>query len=178
MKLGKTIVGEREKTISESERFENRKKNEHRKKLRVAIFIAIVGLILLTAGAVIYNLIKVRENAENLNVISNDTYKPTVEIVDEGGTNYITEKMKSYVGKIERDFKDLGYTVTKAIVPSGKTREIDIYLDGRSEYYKCNLDRGTAETAEDAEIMIRYLITHNVTATYVDVRVAEKAFYK
>ena len=44
MKIGKTIVSSREKAVSESERFEQRKKQEKKKKFSIAIYF--VGLIL------------------------------------------------------------------------------------------------------------------------------------
>ena len=55
---------------------------------------------------------------------------------------------------------------------------MDIYLEGRDEYYKCNLDRGTAETVEDIVRMIGYLKKQGVMAGYVDVRLEGRAYYK
>ena len=79
---------------------------------------------------------------------------------------------------MEKDAKDVGMRVTKAIIPAGKAREVDIYLEGRDEYYKCNLDRGTAETVEDIVRMIGYLKKQGVMAGYVDVRLEGRAYYK
>ena len=90
----------------------------------------------------------------------------------------MTERIKEYVGRVERDFRDAGYTATKAIVPAGKMREVDIYVEGHPEYYKMNLDRGTAVSVEDAVRMIEYLAKGGINASYVDVRIAGKAYYK
>ena len=106
------------------------------------------------------------------------TYTPTVEIIDEEGTGYITDKIKTAVGMLEEDFQEYGYKVSKAIVPSGMTREIDVYLDGMDTYFKIHVDRNTSESAEDAVRMINYLDKKDIKAQYVDVRIAGRAYYK
>jgi len=177
MRIGKTIKGEREKAISESERMMSRKKEEKRKKFSIAIFFVILALIIvITIGIIVTGLYK-HKKAETTPT-ETVKYTPTVEIVDEGGTGYVTDKIKEFVGMAEADFKDYGYKVIKAIVPAGKTREVDIYLEGRTEFYKCQIDRSAAETAEDATRMIKYLDERGKTASYVDVRIAGRAYYK
>ena len=177
MRIGKTIGGEREKAVSESERLESRRKAEKRKKFSVAIFFVVLLLIIVVVAGIIITALHERKKNE-VAPTTEITYAPSVEIVDEGNTGYITDRIKNYVGMIESDFKDLGYTVVKAIVPTGKIREVDIYLDGRSEFFKCHLDRSTSETAEDATRMIRYLDGNNKTASYVDLRLSGRAYYK
>lgn len=177
MKIGKTIGGEREKAISESERMLSRKKEEKRKKFSVIIFFVILLFIAVLATGIIITALHERKKAETAPA-SNKKYVPTVEIVDESGTGYVTDKIKDFVGMLESDFKDLGYSVSRAIVPVGKTREIDVYLEGRNEYYKCQIDRNTAETAEDAIRMAKYLDSNNKTASYVDIRISGRAYYK
>lgn len=177
MKIGKTISAEREKTISESERMSLRKKEEKRKKTSVVIFFLMLILITVFILGMVMNAVSERKK-NDIPVVEEKEYKPTIEIIDESGVGYITDKIKTYVGKLEIDFKDLGYSLVKAIIPSGKTREIDVYVNDREEFYKCHLDRGTAETAEDAIRMIKYLDEKEIKPVYVDVRIAGRAYYK
>lgn len=177
MKIGRTIGAEREKAESESERIAIREKEQRRKKTSGIIFFAVLLLLIVLTVGVIMNVVQSKKKDE-LPEFDMKKYTPTVQIIDESGSNYVTDKMKNYVGMIEQDFYDLGMAVEKAIIPVDKTREVDIYIAGRDEYYKCNLDRPTAETAEDAERMFRYLNEKEIKATYVDVRIPGRAYYK
>lgn len=172
--VGRTIAGRVEKAESDSERLAARKKVKSRK-----LFGAIVGVVI-ALGLVIFVLIQMHNFLMPVEVIevTEMKYEPTVEIVDESSSGYVTERMREYVGRLERDLGDLRHKVVRAVVPSGKTREIDIYLEGRDEYYKCNMDRGTAVTAEDIEVMVRYLAEHDLHPGYVDVRTEGKAYYR
>ncbi len=176
IKRGRTIVAERERTESESERRKMRQKETMRKRMTAATFVvAVLAVIVLVVaiGRFIWNKMRPKEEAEI------QTYTPTVEIIDERGDGYAekSEKVRSYIGLIEQDFQDAGYKVAKVVLPGDKLREIDVYLDSRGEYYKCQLDRGTAETVEDAVRMIRYLDKNGITPIYVDVRIEGKAYY-
>ena len=175
MRRGQTIVAERERSVSDSERMSLRKKAKQKKIMSGVILI--VGL----AGAVVLAVIifiNIYGNLKEPETLSEEVFTPTVAIEDESGSGLVTSRMKEYVGMLENDFKDSGYKVARAVVPSGKTREIDIYLDGRNEFYKTNIDRGAGVTVEDVVRMIRYLDKNGVGPSYVDVRVAGKAYYK
>ena len=177
MKIGKTIVSEREKAVSESERFKQRRKEEKRKRLSVAIFF----VTLLLVGVVIYGVVMKAIQDHKKDVLPEQftkVYRPTVDIIDEDGSGYVTDKIKTKVGMLEEDFQDLGYKVIKVIVPSGMTREIDVYLAGEEPYFKIHIDRNTAESAEDAVRMLNYLEENEKKASYVDVRIAGRAYYK
>ena len=179
MKINKTIASKREEVILESTRIKEEKRRKRKKVMRfVGLSTALaLGTAGLTLGAV--SLIN-RDGAKKAEV------KPTVvnltssvEIVDESGNkNLITDKIKQYVALLEKDLKDLGVKMTKVVLPMDKTRQLDVYLEGRIEYYKCLIDRLPAESAEDIERMQRYLITNNLTPTYVDVRIESRAYYK
>ena len=177
MKIGKTIVSEREKAVSESERLENRKKVEKKKKLSIGIFFAGLLLIVVVIAGIVINFANERKKNDIPENISKK-YVPTVQIIDEDGSGYVTDKIKTAVGMLEGDFQDLGYRVVKAIVPTGTTREVDIYLDGMDTYFKIHVDRSTSESAEDAVRMIKYLDNEDEKAAYVDVRIAGRAYYK
>ena len=177
MKIGKTIVSSREKAVSESERMTQRKKEEKRKKMSVAIFFAVLLLIIVVIAGFVINAMNERRKNE-LPDSYTKVYKPTVEIIDEDGSGYITDKIKIAVGMLEEDFGEYGYKVTKAIVPTGTTREVDVYLENVKPYFKIHVDRNTAESAEDAVRMIEYLKKEDKKADYVDVRIAGRAYYK
>lgn len=175
LKRGRTIVAERERTETESERQQLWEKERSRKRLTVAIFVTVLVLVGLAVVFVMRQVVNVTtQNGET----EGPKYAPTVNIVDESGSGYVTERMKEYVGMLEADLRDLGVKMTRAVVPAGKTREVDVYLEGRDEYYKCNLDRGTGVTAEDVVRMREYLVANGLTPGYVDVRVEGKAYYK
>lgn len=174
LKLGRTIVAERDKQETASERLLARKKAKNKKTMSILITIGVLLILFIFAAMTVREWLRPKEYTE----VVVEKYEPTVEILDEDSSNYITERMKEYIGRVERDFKDAGYTVTKAIIPAGKMREVDIYVEGRNEYYKMNLDRGTAMSVEDAVRMIEYLAKGGINASYVDVRIAGKAYYK
>ena len=176
MKLGQTIAAERERTESESERRKMREKEVLRKRMTAATFImAVVAVILLVIMVVQFIWGRHKEVA----VEPARKYEPTVEIIDERNDGYAekSERVREFVGMIEEDFRDAGFSVAKVVLPADKLREVDVYLEGRGEYYKCQLDRGTAEAVEDAVRMIRYLDENGVSARYVDVRIEGKAYY-
>ena len=177
MKIGKTIASNREKAVSESERLAQRKKEERRKKMSVVIFFAALLLVIVVAAGLIMNMLNERKRNELPDSLSK-TYTPTVEVIDEDGTGYVTDRIKSVVGMLEEDFSELKYKVKKAVVPTKTTREIDVYLEGVKPYFKIHLDRNTAESAEDAVRMIEYLKKENIEPSYVDVRIAGRAYYK
>ena len=179
MRINKTIASKREEVILESTRIKEEKRRKRKKVMRfVGLSTALaLGTAGLTLGAV--SLIN-RGGAKKAEV------KPTVinltssvEIVDESGNkNLITDKIKQYVALLEKDLKDLGVKMTKVVLPMDKTRQLDVYIEGRNEYYKCLIDRSPAESAEDIERMQRYLIANNLSPIYADVRIESRAYYK
>ena len=116
------------------------------------------------------------------------TYQPTIEIIDEdgatisatgGSADHITSVTKAYIGQAEQDFRDLGYIPVKAVLPTGSIRQVNFYLSGYPGYIKLYTDRPTAESVEDADRLIHYLKTQNITNfEYIDVRLPEKAYWK
>lgn len=177
MKVGRTISEKRERVVTDSERMAMREKEKRRKKTSAIFFF--VGLIVAVVSIfAVVNGIAEQRKRDEIKPAEEKTYTPSVAIENDDGSKYATDRMKTYVGKIEQDFSELGYKVVRVVVPAGKTRELDIYLNGRTEYYKCYLDRDTAETAEDAVRMIKYLDSNNIKPGYVDVRIAGRAYYK
>lgn len=170
--VGRTIAQEWERQESESERLAARKKNKTRKWVTVSTYLLGLVIVSFLIGMMVSEWVSPTEIA-----VETEKAQPTVSIIDESGAG-VTNRMKEYVGQIEGDFKDIGYNVTRAVIPAGKTREIDIYLNGRDYYIKMSIDRGTAVSAEDSDRMIRYLDEREIQPEYVDVRVEGKGYYR
>ena len=163
MKLGQTIVAERERVQSESERMQMRKVQRRKRWTAVlagVLMVAILGVLLLMGVRQLMTP-PVEEAAET-------EYQIQAEIVDEDNTGRISERVRSYIEQLEQDVADLGY----------KSRELYVDLEGVEWFFKVTVDRDAAVTAEDMERMVRYLRERDLKPGYVDVRVEGKAFYK
>ena len=181
IKSGRTIGERRERLETKSERLAARAKVKKRQNLRIIItvisFLIIIGAIIFF----VVRFVKQREanEADTAPTVVVKTYKPTIEIIDENQVGSLTSRMSEYIGQAESDFKDVGLTPVKAVIPAGSIREVDFYLDGVSGFIKTTIDRGTAVTVEDAERMLRYLAGQGVSEfTYIDVRIDGKAYWK
>jgi len=173
-KLGRTIVGARGRDRS----VELRRVAERKKRRRRGILMwGVCGVV--TAGLVIWAIVGISGMvAERAGVVEDEPeWMPTVEIISEGG-GQVSERVREFVVKLERDFGDLGLGVSRVILPMGMTREIDVYLVDFVGYFKMSVDRSSAMQAEDAERMVRYLEERSLIVTYVDLRVEGKAYYK
>ncbi|MDR3298215.1 MAG: hypothetical protein LBT19_02530 [Candidatus Nomurabacteria bacterium] len=174
-KMGRTIAGDSRKNRElELARLAARKRRKIRKAITTSI-ITVVGIAL--ALWIIISIVSLIQNNEEAD-LANETLVPTVDIIDENSGNNISIRVKEFVAKIERDFSDLDLSVDKVILPLQKAREVDVYLIDRNEYFKMSLDRGSATQAEDADRMMRYLDENSVKASYVDLRIEGKAYYK
>lgn len=177
MRLGRTIAGNRDVVESELARQQLLEKREKKKKVQL-LLLGIVIVVTVVLGVVIIQSAVKKVPAANQKKVETIKYTPTVSIIDEDGSNFITERTKQYVGLFEKDASESGLKIIKAIIPAGKAREVDLYFEGREEFYKCNLDRGTAETLEDVIRMIGFLKKQNLKVGYVDVRIEGRAYYK
>lgn len=175
LKRGQTIAGELEQAEPESERLQERKK-VHRKRRRSVIF----ALLLMSAlGALIYMTGKnAMEEYETSGETGEKEYQLRAQIVDEDNRERISTRTKEYAAQLEQDLHDLGYTVTQFTLPTGMSRELYVDIDGEEAYFKVNMDRDTAVTAEDIGRVAKYLRERDLHPTYVDVRVEGKAYYK
>ena len=174
VRVGRTIAGEWERQESESERLAARKKAKSKKIIKVLILLVVLGTVAAVITMEVTTWMVNRKKIETARYVP----QPTVNIIDESGQG-ITNKIKEYVGQLEIDLKDIGLTLNRVVVPIGKNREIDIYIDGYDEYYfKLNVDRETAVGAEDTKRMIAFLTERDLHPQYVDVRVKGKAYYK
>lgn len=180
--MGRTIGEQRERLETKNERNAARKKDKKRQTRRIiftvlgfAIFIAaLLFICFFFAGS--GEPAPVETPAEE--PVSTE---PTIEIIDEDASagSGITNRMRSYIGQAEQDFRDLGYKPAKAVIPTGSIREVDFYLADHPGFIKLHIDRGTAVSVEDADRMLRYLAAQGTTEfQYIDVRLAGRAFWK
>ena len=180
---GRTIGEKRERLETRNERAAARKKDK--KKAARRVFFTILGFVMLGVAAVLVarNFI-VKNEPEPIAEQSEPApeYHPTIEIIDEDSSaaeGKITSRMGSFIGKLERDFKDLGYRPIKAVIPTGSIREVDFYLENHPGFVKTTIDRDSAVTAEDADRLIRYLTGQGIAEyQYIDVRLPGRAFWK
>lgn len=174
MRSGRAIAGEHEQAESNSER-ERVRRRARRKKTMAVIIVA--ALILAIGFMGVLAIKEIMNSVQSENVVRKK-YEPTIDMYDENGFGEISGGVREYIGKVEEDLRELGYSAMRAVLPVGTVREVDFYVEGFSGYIKTNTDRDAAETAEDAGRMIKYLVEREIQAAYIDVRVAGKGFYK
>lgn len=174
VKLGQTIVAERERAESDSERMKTRKKARRRKKTSILIVI----LMLTVLGLLGYMWMVEFAEERRSEIDMGETVEVRAEIVDEDNRGKMSLRMKTYIMELERALVSRGYVVTRVTLPTGMSRELYVDLEGKEMYFKVNLDRGASATAEDIAKMIKYLEERDIRPEYVDVRVDGKAYYK
>ena len=109
---------------------------------------------------------------------------PSVQIVDESGvspeegTTVAGSRLLGFLGKVVAQAGERGYVVSRATLPVGMTRELDIQLQDVSTRIKLSTDRGAGEQVEDMARAITYLKNKNMAPEYIDVRVSGRAAYK
>lgn len=181
--VGRTIGEKRERLETKNERAAARKKDKQKNARRI-IFVTL-GFVVLIIILIVLAVNFFGANSDEPIAPSEDaniTYEPTIEIIDEDASatgGKITGRMSQYIGQAESDFKELGYTPIKAVLPTGAIREVDFYLEGYNGFIKLIIDRPTAVSVEDADRMLRYLAGQGITEfQYIDVRVEGKAFWQ
>lgn len=145
-------------------------KRRHFTSVIVAILmVAVMGLIAYTSarGAV--------EEARRTPERGED-YQIKAQLVDETGHGQISGRMREFIGQVEQDFQEAGYTVSRVTLPAQTSREILVDLEGRQGYVKMTMDRGAGVGVEDAVRTINYL--GDRTVEYIDVRIEGKAYFK
>ncbi len=174
VKRGQTIVAERERAESDSERMLARKQLR-RKRMRSVVSACLMLTIL---GLLTYLGAKELVGFGKREIEVAEEKKVAAQIIDESGRGQISTRMKEYMVQLEEDFRELGYTVTKITLPVATSRELYVDLAGETPYFKVSMDRGAAVTAEDAVRMMKYLRDKDLHPEYVDVRIDGKAYYK
>ena len=181
LKIGRTISEKREHMESALERTEARKKGKRKKAVRVLFvifgFAVVMGITAFFMNVFVQGGVKEGNGLTEKIVL---TPEPTVEIIDMAANgNKIASRMREYIGRAEQDWRDLGYTPVKVVIPAGSIRQIDFYLEGYTGYIKMTIDRDTAVSVEDGDRMLRYLKENGIEVfAYIDVRVEERGYYK
>ena len=147
VRVGRTIAGEWERQESESERLAARKKAKSKKIIKVLILLVVLGTVAAVITMEVTTWMVNRKKIETARYVP----QPTVNIIDESGQG-ITNKIKEYVGQLEIDLKDIGLTLNRVVVPIGKNREIDIYIDVMTN---CLV---FAETGEECDTEYRLVV--------------------
>lgn len=174
IRRGQTIVAERERTESEAERALVRKRRKRRKR-RATITLALLVAI---GYLVVYTWLMEWSNDHIITKTEEKNYQIRAEIVDEDGASQLSARTEEYIAQLEQDLTDNHLSVVKFLLPTGKSRELYVDLAGYSYYFKVNMDRDTATTAEDILRMVDYLTEREIQPEYVDVRVEGRAYYK
>ncbi|MDR2336651.1 MAG: hypothetical protein LBE03_00910 [Candidatus Nomurabacteria bacterium] len=122
-------------------------------------------------------------------VIFSDNYyqlDPGVEVVDNNNME-VGEKMPKqlllFLGQITSDIQEVGISINKIVIPTGKTREVDIDVvhGGGVVTFKLSIDRLAMEQVEDMSRVMKHFSKEGVkfdALEYVDIRVKGRAFYK
>ena len=175
-RIGRTIAGEAfsDERKAKLERLKERKKT---KRKNIAVVFGVVLLVVLIGIVIGHYVVDVIEENNAKKTVA-EAPEPTVDISDENANTEISPRVKEFVARLEDDARSEGYLVDHVILPLNKVREIHVFIKERSEYYKMTIDRSSAVQAEDMGRMIRYLDKKKIKATYVDLRVEGKAYYK
>lgn len=116
--------------------------------------------------------------------VRNHYAKPSVEIVDnsgvqaEAGQAVASNQFLGFVGRVVGLANAQQYTVTQVIIPQGTTRQIELRTKDIEYPIKLSIDRAAGEQIEDMSRAISWLHAHNLTPTYLDVRVSGRAYYR
>ena len=174
MNRGQTIVAERERAESDSERLQERKRIQ--RKRRGSVIFAV--LVLAALGVLAYTTGKNAFHEYEAGKPQEEEYVLKAQIVDEDNRGQVSMRTRNYVVQLEQDFRDLGYTVTQVTLPTGMSRGLYVDLAGEEVYFKVSIDRDAAVTAEDAVRVLKYLKENDLHPQYVDVRIEGRAYYK
>lgn len=112
---------------------------------------------------------------------------PSVAIIDNSGAAnansdgkaVVSERFLRFLGRLIALVNESGLgEVKEASLPKGTARQIDIKIEGRPYYVKTHIDRDPAATVEDIKRVAGYLTNKKLSASYIDVRISGRAFYK
>lgn len=177
MKRGMTIVAERERAESESERMQARRQAHRKKKMSALMGVLFLAVIALSAYLGFRELESRRE--ETIERVAAERMEITVPVVDEDNKGQISERVRAYIAELEREFARKGHTVERVTLPTGMIRTVYVDLEGREAFLKVDIDRGVQASVEDAERMLKYLDERDIhPAEYMDLRLEGKAYYK
>lgn len=109
---------------------------------------------------------------------------PGLQIVDNSGARADSGKLVAsnrflgFIGRVLSGSQANGLSVNAVTIPAGTTRQIIITLKGSPIQYKLSVDRSAGQQVEDMTRVSKYLADRGLVPTYVDLRIAGKAYYK
>jgi hypothetical protein len=174
-RVGRTYAGDAQINREEKmARAADRKRRDVKNIATVVGVVLIVILIVVVVANYIANIVAEREAM----IAPAPPLEPSTMIVDENLGENVSRRVKDFVARLEDDVALYSMRIDHVVLPLQKAREIDIYMEGRAEYYKMSLDRDSAVQAEDMHRMTLYLDQKELHPGYVDLRVEGKAYYK
>lgn len=123
-------------------------------------------------------------DAEGVVFTRNYFATPAVTIADNSGATVNNDAVASlrflrFVGQVTAELNKNDSTVKRVVIPLGAIRYIEFYLTDRKYPFRAQIDRDATVQATDIATIIGYLDTSRITpSSYVDVRVAGKAYWK
>lgn len=127
---------------------------------------------------------KVYVDSQGVSFRRNYFDEPSVAVVDQTNVQSVdnrvlaSDNLLSFMGRAIDAFRTQGMTVQKVVLPADTIRQVQVMIAGTSYPIKLTIDRPAAGQVEDAARGIRFLKERGINATYLDVRVSGKAFYK
>lgn len=174
-RVGRTIAGD-----AQNHREDRMARATDRRKRAIGNIGLVTGvllviiLIIIVIANYISNVIAEREAS----LAPTPVLDPVTAILDENVGENVSQRVKDFVAHLEDDVKEYGLRLDHVVLPFQMAREVDVYVEGRTEYYKMSLDRSSAVQAEDMHRMIEYLKSQEIQPSYVDLRIEGKAYYK
>ena len=174
-RVGRTFAGDAQKNREEKmARAADRKKRNFKNIVTVVGIVLIIVLAIVVVSNYVSDIIAEREAA----IKPAAPLEPSVAIVDENLGENVSRRVKDFVARLEDDTKQYYMAIDHVVLPLQKAREVDVFIVGRTEFFKMSLDRDSAVQAEDMYRMTQYLDQREIKPTYVDLRVEGKAYYK
>lgn len=111
---------------------------------------------------------------------------PSIEINDQSGIKQsgqlnqqlISGRFLRFIGRAIALTSEKNYQIVSAIIPTGTVHQIEFKVKGFELYLKMTIDRDVSEQVEDATRSLDYIKRTGLKPQYLDVRVANKVFYK
>lgn len=176
VKVGRAIGEKFEVGVDEYDRQKARRKKKLRKVIAIIFAIGFLGAFVYLLIGVIVQLVEEPVAKSEPEVVAK---KLGIKVIDrESGREGVEGRLRAFLLDFEAVAGDFGLKIEKVETVDGKTRELAIFLVGRKEYYKVQVDRGAGETAEDISRMVKYLDEKKLVVGYVDVRIRGRAYYR
>lgn len=125
-------------------------------------------------------------DAAGVPFVNNYQPAPPLEIADQSGIKQsgqlnqrlISGRFLRFIGRAIALTSEKGYQITTATIPTGTVHQIEFKVRGVEPYVKMTIDRDVAEQVEDLARSLAHIKRSGLKAQYLDVRVANKVFYK